>query len=134
MSIVVGTLTPISGQAKSHRTAMIPNALTGSFATQNTNNNEFKLSGLGKGRLSIAVDNPANQVLVVVVYGMHTVDGVVGDAGVFQIGTWTVPLADKSYQTVNDPFPFYLVRLTHSLTPTDTPAKTVTLYVTPSAF
>ena len=134
MAIVVGSLAPISGQAKSHRTATIPNALTGSFATQNTNNNEFKLSALGKGRLAIAVDNAPNKSLVVVVYGMHAIGAAVGDAGVFQIGTWTVPPADKSYQTVNDPFPFYLIRLTHSDTPTDSPAKTVTLYVTPSAF
>mgnify|MGYP001566259444 FL=1 len=135
MADISGTLSPISGQAKSHRQVIIPNGLSGSYVTQDTNNNDFRWAAMGKGRLSVAVNNAPNQAVTLALYGMHAVGGAVGDAGVFQIGSaTTISLASKGYIVCNDPFPFYLIRLNHAVAPTDDPAKTVSVYVTPSAF
>ncbi len=135
MADISGTLSPISGQAKSHRQVIIPGAQSGSYSTQDTNNNDFRWAAQGKGRLSVAVNNAPNQAVTLALYGMHTADGVVGAAGVFPIGsTITITLASKGYIVCNDPFPFYLVRLNHAVAPTDDPAKAVSVFVTPSAF
>ena len=129
------TLSPVSGQAKSHRQVIIPNALSGSYSTQNTNNNDSRWAAMGKGRFSVAVNNAPNQAITLALYGMHAAAGIVGEAGVFQIGsTITIALASKGYIVCNDPFPFYLVRLNHSVAPTDAVPVAVSVYVTPSAF
>ena len=135
MADIAGTLSPISGQAKSHRQVIIPGGQSGSHSTQDTNNNDFHWAAQGKGRFTVAVNNAPNQDITLALYGMHAADGAVGDAGVFQIGsTITISAASKGYIVCNDPFPFYLVRLNHAVAPTDDPAKVVSIYVTPSAF
>ena len=135
MADISGTLSPVSGQAKSHRQVIIPNGLSGSYSTQDTNNNDFRWAAMGKGRLTVAVNNAPNQAVTLALYGMHASNGAVGDAGVFQIGsTITIAQAAKGYVVCNDPFPFYLVRLKHTVAATDDPAVAVSVYVTPSAF
>ena len=100
-----------------------------------TDNHILKVDGRGKGRLAISVDNPANQTVTVTIYGMHAATGAVGDVGTFLIGSFTVTATDdKGYETINDPFPWYLIQLAYAVTPTDNPLKTATVYADFSAF
>ena len=131
--MTVETLTPISGMPSSHRQVVLPSFLTGSFNSQDTANHDFKADGRGKGRLSVAINNAPNQQLTVTVYGQHVLGGDVGDVGTFSIGSFTVAAgggsATKGYETINDPFPFYLIRCAYGVAPTDDPAKTCTVYI-----
>lgn len=113
----------------------IPNPVTMSHAEQDTDNHDSPpILGWGKGRLTVAVDNQANKAMTVSIYGTHSPTAVVSDAGTFLIGTFAVPLADKNFETCNDPFPFYIVRMSHDSAPTDGVAKTNTMYANLSAF
>ena len=112
-----------------------PNPLTGTFVADDTDNHIAKVDGRGKGRLTVAVDNPANQTVTVTVYGMHSATGAVGDAGTFLIGSFTVTAAqDKGYEVVADPFPFYLVNLAYGIVPTDNPLVTCSMFMDLIAF
>lgn len=117
-----------------YRAATSPNYISGSFTAEDDDNHDAKIDARGKGRMSVACNNPANQDATVTVYGMHTSDGSVGDAGVFEIGSFTANSADKEYETINDPFPWYLIRVNYAVAPTDDPAETCKLYVNFSAF
>ena len=118
-----------------YRQVTAPSYLTGTFTQDDTDNHDFILDARGKGRLTVAVNNPGNQSLTFTVYGMHASGGTVGDAGTFVIGAAvTVANAAQGYEVVNDPFPWYLVRIVHAVAPTDDPAKTCTLYASFSAF
>jgi len=134
MSDVAVTVTPLSKDVP-YRQAQMPNYLTGTFVGDDTDNHDMRVDGRGKGRSTIAVNNPCNQDLVVTVYGMHAVDGAVGDAGTFLVGTFTVTAVEnQDYETVNDPFPWYLVRMAFSVAPDDDPLVSVTAHVDFSAF
>lgn len=130
MADVTITPTEIDINLRSHRQVILSTILTATYSTQNTNNNDIRVDGRGKGRMTVAVNNAPNQALTAQLYGMHSKTSNVGDAGVFPIGaSFTAALADKYYQTYNDPFPFYLLRLTHAVAPTDAPAKAVTAWM-----
>jgi len=135
MANITQTLTKVTGAREtSPRQVQMPNPVTATFDADDTDNYDARLEGWGKGRFSVVVDNPANDIVTATVYGMFSSDGDVGDADVFEIGSFTVAAADKGYETVNDPFPWYLVRLNYASAPTDTPAETCSLFVAPSAF
>ncbi len=129
------TLTPLGSPITSHRIAILPSNLYGSFTADDTDDHIFKCAGRGKGRLTLAVDNPANTDATITLYGMHSLTGAIGDVGTFPIGSSFTALATaKDYETCNDAFPYYLVKVTYAIVATDTPKKTCTVYVDLSAF
>ena len=132
MAIVVETISVLSKDVVS-RQAVAPTYLTGSFVDNDADDHQWKVDGRGKGRLTVAVDNPADNTMTINVYGMHAAGGAVGDVGTFLISSFTVTAAqDKNYQTVNDPFPWYLIQVTP--TGADVLDPTVTVYVDFSAY
>ena len=132
MAVVVETVNVVSKEVH-ERQAIAPTYLTGSFVDNDTDDHQLKVDARGKGRLTVAIDNPADNTMTVNVYGMHAAAGAVGDAGTFLIGTFTVTAAqDKNYQTVNDPFPWYLIQVTPAAADATNP--TVTVYMDFSAF
>jgi hypothetical protein len=117
------------------RQATSPSYLRGTFTLDDGDNHDFKVDGRGKGRMTVCADvSTSNQTVTVSVYGMHGIGDDVGDAGVVQIGSsFTVTDAnDIGYETVNDVFPFYLIRLAPASSASGSP--TCTLYVNLSAF
>ena len=134
MGVIVEVASPLGTTIRS-RQAAAPQHLTGAFTADDVNNHDFKGDGRGKGRFTVAVDNPANKSLTFDIYGMHAIGDTVGSVGTYPIATAiAVALASKGYETFNDPFPFYLIRVTHTDTPTDNPFKTVTVNIDFSAF
>lgn len=96
-----------------YRPTLQANYLRGSFIINDDDTHSFRSRAVGKGRLTICVDIGAStSVMTVSVYGMHDDTANIGETGVVQIGSdWSVTAAeDIDYETVNDPFPFYLIR------------------------
>lgn len=132
MAVVVETAVVVAHDIH-YRQASAPTNLSGSFVVNDTDDHQWKVSGQGKGRLAVALDNPADNTLTVNIYGMHAAGGAVGDAGTFLIGTFTVTAAgDKGYETINDPFPWYLIQVTAASA--DAANPTATVYIDFSAF
>ena len=101
----------------SYKQAEIPSFLRASF-THDTQNHDVISDGRGKGRFSICVDTTNGSTYTVTVYGRHdsATDGPTA-LGVFTIGSFTVTSTNSStggYETVADPFPFYLIRVQSS--------------------
>lgn len=118
-----------------YRQAIVPTSLSGTFVIDDSLDHDFKVDARGKGRFSVVVDiDDSDQTITVQVYGSPDIDADVGDAGVIQIGAdFTVTDAeDIDYETVADPFPFYIIRITPAASATGTPA--CILYVHFSAF
>ena len=111
-----------------YRQVIVPSYVTGSYVVNDTDSHDFKIDGRGKGRLSVVLDvSTSDETQTVTVYGMHTEGADVGDEGVVSIGSFTVTDAnDIGYETINDPFPFYLVRCVSAGSASGTP--TATLY------
>ncbi len=116
----------------SHR-AQRPFYMSGTFVGDDTDNHALKTLGNGKGRFTYGIDNATDQTATVTLYGMHSVTAEVGDTGVFAIDStgFTVTTGTTGYETCNDVFPAYLVRVTFGSTPD---GSTVTVYVDFSAF
>ena len=120
-----------------YRQAISPNYLRGSF-THDTANHDFLADGRGKGRFSVCIDTTNGSSYTCTVYGRHdfTTDGPTA-LGVFTIGTVGPVTATNSstggYETVADPFPFYLVRIQSSDTSVGSTGS-VTLFIDFSAF
>ena len=131
--MVVESIAPLGHYVKEGQ-VLGPNYLTGTFVIDDNSAHDFKVDGRGKGRLSIGIENPGDQTLTVQVYGMHSATANVDDIGVFPIGaSWTVTDAqNRDYQVCNDPFPWYIVRVTPAAAATGSP--TCTVYVDFSAF
>ena len=117
-----------------YRTAISPAYMTAARSDQNTDAHDFNVDGRGKGRITVAINNLPNQTITVVVYGAHTVSSVVGGNDVFPIGSFTATSGTNEYQTVNDPFPFYIIRCSYSVSPSDATPLAYTLYVDFQAF
>lgn len=129
MPNVVLTATPLDKNVQ-YRQVISPSSVSGSFVADDTDNHQAIFDARGKAKVTVAVDNPANQTVTANVYGLHASDGAVGDVGTFLIGTFTVTAAaDKGYETIADPAPWMLIDLSYAVTPTDNPLKTCTLYV-----
>lgn len=133
MAQVAEALTVVAELAGSHRTAELPHSLTGTFVINDSDDHEFIFAARGKGRFTIGVDNPGDQILTVQVYGLHAADAAFDDVGSFPLGaSWTVGTTTEEYETYNDPFPWYLVRVTSAAAATSSPSANV--YVDLSAF
>ena len=121
-----------------YRQAISPNFLRGSF-THDTANHDFIADGRGKGRFSVCVDTTNTSSYSVTIYGRHdnATDGPTV-LGVFTIGSFATPVTSTNsstggYETIADPFPFYLVRIQSSDTSVGS-VGSVTCYVDFSAF
>jgi hypothetical protein len=131
MSDVAITPTPL-GVNTSYRRVISPSHVTASYSTQNTNNNDIRFAGGGKSVITISIDNAPNKSLVGYLYGIHSAAGVVADAGSALVDNDPIEIAAASKEAVSFiglACPYYLLRLTHSDTPTDTPAKAVSVYI-----
>ena len=117
----------------SYRQSQMPFYVYGEFTADDTAYHALKVDGRGKGRLTVAVDNPTNKSVTITFYGMHSSTGEVGDTGVFAIpgAGLTVAATSSGYETINDPFPYYLIREKFS---DSADSKTVTTYVNFQAF
>ena len=124
MATVNETITP-NADAPSipYRQTISPNYLDGSFVINDADDHIFKVDGRGKGRMTVCVDiSTSDQTITVTVFGMHVITGAIGDDGVAQIGQFTVTNAqDIGYETINDVFPFYIVRCTPAAAATGSP-------------
>lgn len=111
--------------------AAMPSHQKAEYSTKNTNNNDIRFAGRGKSVLTLSIDNAPNKLISCTLYGMHESDGEVGDAGVFPLDdTWTVLAASKEVNSyIGFACPWYLLRLTHSESPTDSPAKAVSVWI-----
>jgi hypothetical protein len=113
-----------------YRQAIQPQHKVGSFTGDDTDNHDFLFSARGKRTTTISIDNAPNASIVWSLYGLHEVDGEVGDAGTFEVDiTNTITAATKGGATNTAAFPFYLLRCAYAGAPTDTPKKTVSVYV-----
>ncbi len=126
MGVVAETISALAKDV-SYRQAVAPSYLTGSFVVNDTDSHTWKIDGRGKGRLTVAVDNlGSDQVVTVSVYGSHSITAAVGGSGVMQIGSsFTVGTTSAGYETVNDPFPFYIVVIVAAGAATNSPTDTV---------
>lgn len=132
MSNVTITPTPL-GVDVPYRRVISPNHLQASYSTQDTNNNDIRFAAGGKSIITISIDNAPNKALTGYLYGMHEVDGDVGDAGVFlldDVESISVALADKEVVSyVGYAFPYYLLRLNHAVQPDDGTPKAVSVFI-----
>ncbi|MEE9158106.1 MAG: hypothetical protein V3U60_06945 [Gammaproteobacteria bacterium] len=133
MADITETIGPLGeDHPKGHRQTMLPNPMTGSFVADDTDNHDFRFKGVGKGRMTIGLDNPSNKTVTWALYGSFDKDGEVGDVALFPITTGqTLATATKVYETNNDPFPFYLFRATVAAGGDST---TISLFIYLSAF
>ena len=115
-----------------YRQVIAPSHVLGTFVGDDADFHDFRVDGRGKGRLTVVVDNDPNQTLTVSVYGAQFAASDVGDRDVKLIGSWTVTAdngANDGYETINDPFPFYVVRAVYAIAPDDDPLQTCVIYV-----
>ena len=113
-----------------YRQAISPNHQQGSFVGDDTDNHDFIFKGRGKSTLGLLIDNAPNAELSWSLYGMHEEDGEVGDPGTSLIDNGAVAAADKADEGfIFYPYPFYLLRLAYAGAPTDTPKKTVSVFI-----
>lgn len=110
--------------APEYRQTIRPVDLEGTLATNDTDTHDYRVDARGKAKMTVAVDNPANQAVTVTVYGLNDSASVVADTDTQTVGSFTVSNASRDYQTVSDPFPFYMVRLAHTVAPTNNPILT----------
>ncbi len=128
--MTVESLSALDKPVVHYRQAIAPNHQAGSFVGDDTDNHDFVFEGRGKSVLNFQVNNAPNDVLTWTLYGMHEPDGTVGDVGTFQIDTGTIAAADFADEGfMGYSYPFYLLRLAYASAPTDTPKKTVNVYV-----
>ena len=123
-----------SGHDVSYRQTIMPSYSYGTFVGDDIDYHALKVDGRGKGRLVYGIDNATNKTATVTLYGMHSAAAEVGETGVFAIDStgFTVATTLTGYETNNDPFPFYLIRVKFSDTPTGD--KNVIVYANFSAF
>ena len=119
------------GKDVTYRQTIMPDYLTGSFIANDTDDHIFKLGGQGKGRMTVCIDNLSNKTATITVYGSHSATADIGDSGVAELGGagesgFTVLTTVCDYETYNDPFPYYIIRVTMSAVGDN---KVVTLYV-----
>jgi len=117
---------------------IMPSFLRGTFLSDDTDNHDFIGDGRGKGRLTIAYHSTATSTYTVSMYGQHSADSTVGGIGNFFIGSFSASSTGfgstaGGYETIADPFPFYLARFQKSDTAGTTNA-TNTVFMNFSAF
>lgn len=128
--MTVEALSHLSDLIVSYRQALIPNHLSGSFDGDDTDNHDFVFKGQGKKTVQVAIDNAPNAELTWSLYGMHSADGAVGDAGVFEVDvTNAIAAATKGGATNTAQYPYYLLRCVYAVAPTDDPVEAVSVFI-----
>ena len=130
MGTVNETILPL-GKDVSYRQTIAPDYVYGSFVGNDSDDHVFKVSGQGKGRMTVCVNNATDKTATVTVYGAHSATAAIGDAGVVELGgagesVFTVATTVCDYETYNDPFPYYIIKVTLAADPD---GETVTVYV-----
>jgi hypothetical protein len=117
-----------------------PVCLKGTFTADDTDDHVMTVASHGKSKMTVGLDNPANQIATVKVYGTHLAAGVVGGTGTFYLGTFSVAaanadqaIAQGAMDSYDDPFPWYLIVASFAVAPDDDPLKTCTVYADISA-
>ena len=88
------------------------NFLSGSYANDDTDNHDFIVTVAGKARTTIHIRNGSDKVLTVQIYGAQDSASDPGEATAVTIGgTFTVAATTNEYETIADPFPYYLIRI-----------------------
>lgn len=114
------TISPLSGvqeKAGKNQTVM-PNSVYASFAGDDTDNHDMRIDARGKGRMTICLANESDKLATVTVYGMHSLSADHDSYGSVELGQdagdsqFTVAAATTGYECYNDPFPFFLIRVT----------------------
>lgn len=118
------------GHNVDQRQVIGPNYSYGVVALNDTNYHSLVVDGRGKGRMTYFVTNETDQTVTVNVYGSQTEDGDPADTGVIEIGgsggsLLTITAGSKDYDCINDPFPWYIIRI-HSAVAPD--GSNVTIY------
>lgn len=133
MADTTETFSPLGEEyPRSHRRVTLPNPLSGTFVADDTDNHDFRFKGVGKGRMTIAIDNASDKIVTWALYGSFDEDGNVADDDVFAIATAkTVAATSKDYECCFDPFPFYLLRATVAA---GADSSTVSVFANLSAF
>jgi len=114
------TLAPLSGvqENTSERQATMPNSVYASFAGDDTDNHDMRVDARGKGRMTVCVANKCDKTVTVTVYGMHAIGDDHDSYGSVELGQsagdsqFTVATKKTGYECYNDPFPFFLIRVT----------------------
>ena len=119
------------GEHVNKNQVIVPNYRYGVVALADTLNHAMIVDGRGKGRMTVFVKNETNQTITVTVYGAHNSDSDPADLDVLELGgsgasQFTVTTGIANYECYNDPFPFYIIRITTGSTPT---SANVTIYV-----
>jgi hypothetical protein len=113
-----------------------PNYQYGQVALADALYHAMVVDGRGKGRMTVYVTNETNKDVVVTVYGSQTADGDPADAEVIELGgsgesQFTVTAGSKDYETYNDPFPWYIIRIKAATSPN---GEAVTIYANLMAY
>ena len=121
----------VQGKDVNNRQVVSPNYQKGVVALDDTDNHALIIDGRGKGRMTVFVDNQTNQTITVTVYGAHASDADPADADVMELGgsgasQFTVTTGAQNYECYNDPFPYFIIRITTGSTPD---GENVTIYV-----
>jgi hypothetical protein len=128
--MTVEALSPLFSNPPTYRQALMPNHLSGSFVGDDEDNHDFVFQSRGKQAVQVALDNAPNAEITWSLYGMHSKSGAVGDAGVFEVDVSNALAAATKVAVLNtSQFPFYLLRCVYAAAPTDTPKKTVSVFI-----
>ena len=124
------TVSPLDHEIP-YRQTSIPNYRKATYVADDTDNHKLMCDGRGKGRSTVVVENPSDQNVVMTLYGCHTEDDDIGDAGVMEIADFTANAGDSNYQPCNDPFPYYIISCASAIAPD---GSTVSIWVNFHAF
>lgn len=116
----------------------MPSFLTGTFTGDDTDFHDYIADGRGKGRLTVAFYTTGTSTYTVSVYGQHSSGTTAGGVGSFFIGSFAAYSSgagstEGGYETIADPFPFYMARVQTSSTG-DASGPVNTLYLNFSAY
>jgi len=120
-----------SGEHVGKAQVIVPNYRKGIVALADDDYHALIVDGRGKGRMTVFVTNETDKDVAVTVFGSQTSDADPADAGVIELGGdgesgFTAEDEDENYETYNDPFPFYIVRIKAGADPD---GENVTIYV-----
>jgi len=138
--MTIETLSPDSTAPNNIRATQpaMPSFVRGTFLGDDTDNHDFIADGRGKGRLTVAFHTTGTSTYTISMYGQHSTGSTPGDDDNFFIGSFSAfsSGADTTaggYETIADPFPFYMARIQKTDT-ADASAPTNTVYLNFSAF
>lgn len=95
-----------------------PALVAGTYVANDTDYHAMYFNTGGKRFMTYCVDNPSDKDVVVTIYGAPYISSVVGDAGVFLIGTYiTAAAGDYKEDTTDEGALYYIVRCKSAAVP-----------------